>query len=161
MKTFQFNKPVRDKIPAKIQKDGIGNFQVSVLATIVNDQNQILMAKRSPRVAHNAGKWECISGRINVGELPIEALKREIAEEAGSDFRIKIIEPYYTFRLVRDDGFEVIGISFYCRRLGGKINLNPEHTDCRWVSIDDAIKLTQTPGLKKELRYFEKKYLSS
>lgn len=161
MKTFQFNKPVRDKIPAKIQKDGIGNFQVSVLATIVNDQNQVLMAKRSPRVAHNAGKWECISGRINVGELPIEALKREIAEEAGSDFRIKIIEPYYTFRLVRDDGFHVIGISFYCRYRGGGIELNDENEEYRWVTIDEAMKLTANKGLQEELRYFEKRYLSS
>lgn len=39
MKTFQFNKLVRDKIPAKVQKDNIGNFQVSVLATIINAQN--------------------------------------------------------------------------------------------------------------------------
>lgn len=140
-------------------RNKIGNFQVSVLATIINAQNQLLMVKRAQNLPHAAGRWECISGRIDSGELPIEALKREVAEEAGLDFKIGIIEPYYTFRLVRDDGFEVIGISFYCRYVGGKIKLNEEHTDYRWASIDQTIKLTQTPGLKKELRYFKKKYL--
>lgn len=141
-------------------KQNIDNFQVSVLAMIVNDRNQVLMAKRSLLVAHNAGKWECISGRISAGELPVEALKREVAEEAGPDFKIKIIEPYYTFHLLRDDGYEVIGISFYCKYIGGIIHLNEEHTDYRWASIDQAVNLTPTPGLKKELRYFKKKYLS-
>ena len=137
----------------------IGNFQVSVLATIINAQNQLLMVKRAPNLPHAAGRWECISGKIDAGELPVEALKREVAEEAGPDFKIEIIEPYYTFRLVRDDGFEVIGISFYCRYMGGKIKLNEEHTDYRWVSIDEAINIIQAPSLKKELRYFKSKYL--
>lgn len=119
------------------------------------------MVKRAPNLPHAAGRWECVSGRINAGELPVEALKREVAEEVGSDFRINIIEPYYTFRLVRDDGHEVIGISFYCQYLGGKIKLNPEHTNYRWVTIDQAVNLTPTPGLKKELRYFKKKYISA
>ena len=161
MKTFQFNRQVQNKILAKIQKDKIGIFQVSVLATIVNDDNQLLMVKRSPKLTHAAGRWECVSGRINVGEPPVAALKREVSEEASPDFKVEIIEPYYTFHLIRDDGFEVIGISFYCRYIGGEIKLNEEHTDYRWVSIDTAVNLTQTPGLKKELRYFKRKYLSA
>lgn len=162
MKTFQFNKLVRDKISLEnTKRNDIGNFQVSVLATIVNTKNQLLMVKRAPNLPHAAGRWECVSGRINSGELPVEAIKREVAEELGPDFRINIIEPYYTFRLIRDDGYEVIGISFYCRYLDGKIKLNKEHTDYRWVSIDKAVELTPIPGLKTELQYFKTKYLST
>jgi 8-oxo-dGTP pyrophosphatase MutT (NUDIX family) len=107
----------------------IGIFQVSVLATVVNDEKKLLMVRRSPKLAHAAGRWECVSGRIDSGELPAEALKREFSEELGDSFKAAIIEPYYTFRLVRDDGHEVIGISFYCRYQGGEIKLNEEHTD--------------------------------
>lgn len=137
----------------------IGIFQVSVLATIVNDKKQLLMVRRSPGLAHAAGGWECVSGRIDSGELPVVALKREIFEELGSEFRAEIIEPYYTFRLVRDDGHEVIGISFYCHYQGGEIELNEEHTDYKWVSAEEAVALTGTPGLKDELKYFKNKYL--
>lgn len=137
----------------------IGIFQVSVLATIVNDKKQLLMVRRSSGLAHAAGRWECVSGRIDSRELPVVALKREMFEELGPDFRAEIIEPYYTFRLIRDDGHEVIGISFYCRYQDGEIELNEEHTDFKWVSAEEAISLTETPGLKDELKYFKNKYL--
>lgn len=141
------------------KKDDIGNFQVGVVITLVNETNKILLAKRSDRVANAPGRWETISGRIASRESPQQAVRREIAEELGKGVRHKIIEPYYAFRLVRDDGHEVIGISFCCKYIGGEIKLNSEHTDYRWVSIDQAVNLTTTPGLKKELRYFKKKYL--
>lgn len=129
------------------------------MATIVNDKKQLLMVRRSPKLTHAAGRWECVSGRIDSGELPVVALKREMLEELGPYFRAKIIEPYYTFRLIREDGHEVIGISFYCSCQGGEIELNEEHTDYKWVSAEEAIALTETSGLKDELKYFMNKYL--
>ena len=59
MKTFQFIKLVRDKIPAAIENRGkendIGYFQVGIVLTIVNKDNKILMLKRSNRVANHPG----------------------------------------------------------------------------------------------------------
>jgi 8-oxo-dGTP diphosphatase len=190
MKTFQFNKLVRDKIPAAIKSRGavkvsdtdprinhyrqnsaryreiignkhdIGNFQVGVVITLVNKTNKIFMAKRSSDAANAPGRWETVSGRIASGETPEQTIRREIAEELGTEIKFKMVEPYYTFRITRDDGCELIGISYYCKYLGGAIHLNEEHTESRWVTVNEAIQLTQTPGLKKELQYFKKKYLS-
>ncbi len=53
-----------------------------VAATIVNQQNQVLVTRRAKEV-HQGGKWEFPGGKVERGEAPIEALKRELAEELG------------------------------------------------------------------------------
>lgn len=143
-----------------MKKDNIGTFQVAAMAVIVNSKNQILMAKRSRHKEHAPGQWDPPSGRLVQHETPRQAVRREIKEELGSDIDVEVVEPYFTFRLVRDDGFHVIGISFYCRYRGGGIELNDENEEYRWVTIDEAMKLTANKGLQEELRYFKKKYLS-
>ena len=137
----------------------IGTFQVSVAAMIADDDGNVLVVKRSPRVAHAAGRWDVVSGRLAPGESFEEALKREIIEEIGESVVIDIVEPYYTFHHIRDDGHEVQGVSYYCRYKGGKVLLNDEHTDCRWVSVEKARQLIKIESLRRELRRFKEKYL--
>lgn len=140
-------------------KSDIGTFQVSVAAMITDNERNILVAKRSPQIAHAAGKWDVISGRLSPGESFEEALKREITEELGESVTIDIVEPYYTFHHTRDDGHEVQGVSYYCQYIRGEIHLNDEHTDFRWVSVEKALRLIKIESLRRDLRRFREKYL--
>lgn len=57
--------------------------QVAVaVAAILNDANQILIAKR-PSDKHQGGKWEFPGGKIEACETTPEALVRELKEELG------------------------------------------------------------------------------
>ena len=127
-------------------------FHVGVIITLYNDNGEILMAKRAPQKTHAPNTWENISGAVEAGEQPIEALKRELAEELGGSVKYKIGPVYNTFQTTLQNGRNIIGISFLCEYLGGQIKLNPEHTDYCWISLPEAINLTKTQGLKDEFK---------
>lgn len=50
------------------------------VAVILNDQDEVLLALRSPD-QHQGGLWEFPGGKVEAGESVNEALKREIKEE--------------------------------------------------------------------------------
>lgn len=133
-------------------------FFVGVICALYNNQGKILMAKRSLTKSHAAGVWEPISGGVEAGEQPIEALKRELREELGSQIQYEIGPIYNTFQTRLDNGKDIVGISFLCQFLGGEIQLNHEHSEFRWMSIDEAIELTTTQGLKDEFSILKSNY---
>lgn len=55
-------------------------IQVSVGCLIKDDQ--VLIGQRLARQSH-AGEWEFPGGKIELGETPVDALKREFVEETG------------------------------------------------------------------------------
>jgi len=55
-----------------------------VVAVIKNEIGQVLLALR-PDDVHQGGLWEFPGGKLEPGETPQEALKREIFEEIGID----------------------------------------------------------------------------
>lgn len=57
--------------------------RIDVAVAVVRDaRDRVLMAERSPRQIA-AGHWELPGGKIEAGETPEQAARRELAEEAG------------------------------------------------------------------------------
>ena len=55
-----------------------------VVGAIIEKEGKILLVKEAG--THDKGKWNQPAGWIDVGEDPIEMVKRELKEETGLDF---------------------------------------------------------------------------
>jgi len=77
-----------------------------VAAALFDGAGRVLVAQR-PTGKHMAGRWELPGGKLEPGETPLEALKRELAEELGVDLRdaerlIRLRHDYPDRRVVLD-----------------------------------------------------------
>lgn len=59
-------------------------YYISVVGVvIINDDNEILLQKRSRFKRANPSKWGICGGKVNLGETPLDAGVRETLEEIG------------------------------------------------------------------------------
>jgi 8-oxo-dGTP diphosphatase len=68
-----------------------------VAALIENEHGEVLIAQR-PAGRHHAGLWEFPGGKIDHGETPFDALRRELREELAIDIKsavrvMTVVEP--------------------------------------------------------------------
>lgn len=69
----------------------IDELKAGVAVIILNDENQVLLQKRS-----DVGLWGIPSGHIEKGETVSEAAIREVKEETNLDIRIKKLIGVYS-----------------------------------------------------------------
>lgn len=60
-----------------------GQYISVVGVVIINDNNEVLLQKRSRLKRANPSKWGICGGKVNLGETPLEAGIRETSEEIG------------------------------------------------------------------------------
>lgn len=65
----------------------INDKEIPVVCAIIEKDNRILAAQRG-EMQTNAGLWEFPGGKVDPGETPEQALKREITEELTVDIMI-------------------------------------------------------------------------
>jgi len=56
---------------------------IVAVAALIYQQGRVLAMRRSPQRDAGPGLWETLSGRVLPGEEPLDAMRREILEEAG------------------------------------------------------------------------------
>ncbi len=67
------------------------HLRVGVVAVVRRDDGRLLAFERS----EPAGEWQLPQGGLQVGESPVEAAWRELAEETGLDERqVELVEEY-------------------------------------------------------------------
>lgn len=135
----------------------IGKFMVAVGAIIEDDSTgKILLLKRtSDNDYFSGGIWEYITGRMNQFEDPVNGLHREIMEEAGIEVEVgKPLSIYHIFRGEEKAENELVGIIYRCTAKTTSVKLSEEHTDFKWLSPRDAIKIIENPGMKATIQTF-------
>jgi len=124
-------------------------FGVHVSAVIVRG-NSVLLLKRSPDKSHLPGYWDPCSGRMESGETPEQAVIREAREETGLTVEpLRVLDTFHFFYGPEQE--ECVGMTFLCRPGDGEVVLSSEHTEGRWVKLDDVDGYQMADGLKEVL----------
>jgi len=114
------------------------------------DGSKILLLKRSKGCDH-PGTWCIPGGRGKPGESDIDAAKREAKEECGSNSGQR-----FDSMSVKDGSFTWTTY-FYKINAPFDCDLSDEHTDSKWVDIDEVESLDLHPKFKHSWPSYKKR----
>ncbi len=114
---------------------------VPVVCAIIEQGDKVLAAKRGSETT-NAGLWEFPGGKVDSGELPADALKREIREELGIeiDCGLRLQSVFYSYPWIN-----IELIPFICTIKTGK-PIAHEHDVLCYISSKELHTLTWAPA---------------
>ena len=113
---------------------------IRVVAAIIRDGDRIFATQRGYGPMKDG--WEFPGGKIEPGETPEQALKREIREELDAEIDVgesvsRIEYDYPDFHLSMD--------CFFCSLLSGSMTLK-EHEAAKWLSPDELDSVSWLPA---------------
>ena len=118
---------------------------IRVVAAVIkaaNEQGKPMIFATQRGYGDLKGGWEFPGGKIEEGETPKEALKREIMEELDTEIKVgKLIDTieydYPTFHLSMD--------CFWCEIVKGELVLK-EHEAARWLTREQLGEVEWLPA---------------
>ena len=118
-----------------------------VVAALIWEGDRFLACQRPPDKARGL-LWEFVGGKVEPGETPEEALKREIEEELAA--AVTVGRHFMTVEHRYDD-FHLHLSCYFCTLISPKISLT-EHADARWV---DRYSIGELDWLPADLTLIE------
>lgn len=113
---------------------------VRVVAAVIRDQNKIFATARG--YGEFKGWWEFPGGKIEEGETPEEALKREIKEELDSEIKV---DDYIDTVEYDYPNFHLSMRCYYCSLVSGSLELI-EAEDARWLTKENIDSVRWLPA---------------
>ena len=119
--------------------------QIEVVAAIISADGKVLATQRG--YGEHKDKWEFPGGKIEPGETPEQALRREIREELSADISVNqfvctVEHDYPTFHLTMHN--------YLCQVVSGHLQLL-EHEAARWLDISHIDTVDWLPADRKIL----------
>ena len=140
---------------------------ISVLVVIYTADMQVLLLERADHV----GWWQSVTGSLNPGETPEQAVVREVAEETGIDTRRHVLK-----NLNRQNVYEIYDC--YRHRYAPGTTRNTEHVfslllpaaqpvtlaenehvDWQWRPLEEAAALCFSPSNAAAIRELPSRHL--
>ena len=128
------------------------DFIEAINGIIVNEDNKVLLVRRSSRRTFSPGKYNLIGGDILPGETPVQTFIRDAKEKLTLQINLKDVE----FKGTQDTVYpnKTIRRYIFVYRLQNVniITLNPKKYDeYNWYKATKIEKLNLTPGVKDVL----------
>lgn len=111
-------------------------------AIIVKDGKFLAVKRGANKNQAVAYKYEFVGGKIEEGETPEVALKREVFEEM--DYAVEVGEKFMEVLYEYDDVFVNLQ-TYLCKPLSEHYVLK-EHIDHKWLSPDDLFSVEWAPA---------------
>jgi 8-oxo-dGTP diphosphatase len=111
---------------------------VVAVAAIIFCEGKVLAMRRAPTKDAGAGLWETLSGRVPLGEEPLEAVKREILEESSLTVEVEP-RPFTVYQAKRKD-LPMMVIVYRAQYLSGEVLLSEEHDTYDWLMPEEFAK---------------------
>jgi 8-oxo-dGTP diphosphatase len=114
---------------------------VIVTAGVIIEKKKVLVAQRREG-AHRGLLWEFPGGKVQEGEDPRKALRRELKEELKVDVEVgKILEAvFHTY-----PEYPILLLTYHCRIKKGVPKPIGCH-DLQWVSLEELNRLAMPPA---------------
>lgn len=114
-----------------------------VAAALVDVDNRVLIAQRPPGKSM-AGLWEFPGGKLNDGEMPEQALVRELREELDIEVCDTCLAPF-TFASHTYEKFHLMMPLYLCRNWEGDITAREGQT-LKWVRASRLAEYPMPPA---------------
>lgn len=121
-----------------------------VKAIIFDRQDRVLILHRSEieRKKKNSHGFDFPGGGLEVGELMLDALSREVFEETG--LAVEIIAPAYVYDELQAEKHLVI-IKYACANPSGELILSDEHDQYEWVPLQQLANRCYPDWMQEEI----------
>ena len=144
------------KLRKNFEDHADGAQKIGVKGIVLNEEGEVLVLKRSEDETHLPCYWDVPGGKAEYGDSIKETLRKETKEEAGIE--IKIEKPVNTWNFMRDDGLQILGVTFLCKAETTTVSVGDEHTEFKWADhgeveqfqIHEDLKETVLNSLKRQ-----------
>jgi 8-oxo-dGTP pyrophosphatase MutT (NUDIX family) len=125
------------------------------VTSFIQDEQKLLILRRSNKVKTMKGLWAGISGIIEKNEVPLTRAKIEIYEETGiSEDKIRLVKNAEKLRIhspqYENHEWEIFPFLFEAKN--PDIKLNWENSEYRWITINELKNYNTVPSLEKVLQ---------
>ena len=134
-----------------VNKKGVLNSVSVVEAIIKNEEDKILLLKRSKLNNFYVGKWQLPGGKVEFGEDIQKAIKREIHEETGKKYSSLRLDKVFSLTEKFDGKKSNVFLMVFTGMFKGTICLSKDHSEAKFFSIRQIKKLSLAPLSKKSL----------
>lgn len=115
---------------------------IKVVAALINNNDKVLIARRSTGDPNVLGKWEFPGGKVEQNEDEKHAIEREIKEE----FELEIKAKEYVTNNTCEYPTKTIDLRLYsCEYVSGEFHLH-DHSEYAWVDKNKLLEYDLAPA---------------
>lgn len=121
---------------------------------VLNDKDEVLMVK-----TYNSG-WVFPGGQVEVGENVIDAVKREIMEEAGVEVEVGEVfciasntGKYPGYNGVKEIPTKIM-LDFICKAKSGAPRPSDENSESKYVPKDKVLEFIKAPAIVERYKAY-------